>query len=143
MFELFCRQYTLGYAGLTILYRNFSSPRVIKLKDKINSSTLNYITCESTRSEEETWVRRAFRVFWFCKKRAHVKTRQIHSLKNVNCVVNALCMWCARSGTPFECFYIWNMWNANILPLFSLNMKLYMFMKFFPRLNCRETIGFF
>lgn len=70
---LFCKQNTLGHTSLTILRNNSSSLRVLvlELKDKINSGTLNHITCASTQSEEEAWIKGASMLFGFAQKDSH------------------------------------------------------------------------
>lgn len=67
---LFCKQNTLGYTSLTILHNNSSSLRVQERKDKINSGTLNHITCASTQSEE-AWIKGASMLFGFAQKDSH------------------------------------------------------------------------
>lgn len=108
------------------------------MKDKINLSTLNHVTIVSTRSEEKTWVGRASELY-FVDWRAYAKTRQTNGLKNVNCILNDMRMWCERGGTPVWCFYGWNVWNVNALNLFLLIMKLYMW-KFSRVLVTGESI---
>lgn len=125
------------------LCRNSSSPGVLELKDIINPRTLNHVTCAGTLSEEETWVGTTTRLFWFCRRRTHMKARQTNSQKNINCVVNILWIWCERGEIPLQCFCVWNVRNANILRLFLLKMKLYRFVKFSLVLVMGETLKIF
>lgn len=76
---------------------------VLELKNKINLGSLNYVTCASTMSEEETWVRGAHSLFLCYKRRAHVETRQTNRLKNVKCFVNDEKTCCECSLIDAKC----------------------------------------
>lgn len=75
--------------------------------------------------------------------RVHVKSRQTNSLKNANCVVNAMWMWCKRRGTPLECICVWNVWNVNVCVWILLVVKLYWYVKVFPRPSFRGDFQIF
>lgn len=116
MFELFWRLYILGHTGM-----------------------LNNVTCTGTQSKDKIWVGGTSGLF-FTDWRAHVKTKQTNSLRNVNCIINELWMCCEGGRIPL--WYFW-VWNVNFLGLLLLNMKLYMFVKFSCILVIGETLSDF
>lgn len=103
-----CRWYTLKHICLTILCKNSSSLRVLKMKDEINPNTLNYVMYAGTWSEQEIWVGWVYRLC-FTSLKVYVKIRQTNSLKNINFCCKLSLMWCDRGGIPRKCFCVWNL----------------------------------
>lgn len=133
MFELFCRQYTLGHISLTILYITFPSPWALELKVKIAyvCQTMLLVQVHETRKKHGN-----FCVISFCRRRAHVKTMQTNNLKNVKISCRCVYMW-------YECAL--NVWNAVVMHSEWWNKFFLMkVVKFFPSLNySRDSPRFF